>query len=71
MPRRYPGARCHPDHQREELTMTDHVDLFAPGAHVTYTATADVIGGRLVEITGPRSVLVVVEAARRSPTLHL
>ena len=36
--------------------MPSHIHLFNPGASVTCEATADVIGGRLVEITGPRRV---------------
>ncbi|WZH36246.1 MAG: DUF2190 family protein [Microbacterium enclense] len=36
--------------------MTTHIHTFAPGASITCTASADVIGGRLVEITGPRAV---------------
>ncbi|PPF64547.1 DUF2190 domain-containing protein [Clavibacter michiganensis] len=36
--------------------MADHIHLFTPGAAVTCVASSDVIGGRLVEITGPRAV---------------
>lgn len=36
--------------------MADHIHLFEPGAKITCVAGADVIGGRLVEITGPREV---------------
>lgn len=36
--------------------MTSHIHLFEPGASVTFETTADVIGGRLVEVTGPRRV---------------
>ena len=34
----------------------DYVPKFIPGAAVTYTAEADVIGGRVVEVTGDRAV---------------
>jgi predicted RecA/RadA family phage recombinase len=33
-----------------------HIHLFAPGANVTCDTSADIIGGRLVEITGNRTV---------------
>lgn len=36
--------------------MADHIHLFNPGAAVTCQAGTDVIGGRLVEIIGPRTV---------------
>lgn len=36
--------------------MPDHIHLFVPGAAVTCRAGSDVIGGRLVEITGAREV---------------
>lgn len=36
--------------------MADHIHLFKPGAAVTFEASADVIGGRLVEVTGARAV---------------
>lgn len=36
--------------------MADHIHLFKPGASVTCTASADVTGQRLVEITGARTV---------------
>lgn len=36
--------------------MADYVPLFDPGAAVTFTASADVKGGRLVEVTGDREV---------------
>lgn len=36
--------------------MADYSPLFTPGLDVTFTATAPVTGGRLVEITGDRSV---------------
>lgn len=36
--------------------MADHIHLFKPGAAVTCTASADVTGGRLVEISGARTV---------------
>ncbi len=36
--------------------MADHIHLFEPGAKITCVAGADVIGGRLVEISGPREV---------------
>lgn len=36
--------------------MADHIHMFKPGAAVTCAASADVIGGRLVDISGPRTV---------------
>lgn len=36
--------------------MADYLPLFNPGTAVTFTASADVVGGRLVEITGDRTV---------------
>lgn len=36
--------------------MADYLPKFKPGQAVTFTASADVTGGRLVEITGNRSV---------------
>ena len=36
--------------------MADYLPLFDPGAAVTYATSADVTGGRLVEITGDRTV---------------
>lgn len=36
--------------------MADYLPLFNPGTAVTFTASDDLIGGRLVEITGDRSV---------------
>lgn len=36
--------------------MADHIHLFKPGASVTFAASADVIGGRLVEVSGARTV---------------
>lgn len=33
-----------------------HIHLFAPGASVTCTASADVTAGRLLEVTGDREV---------------
>jgi hypothetical protein len=36
--------------------MADHIHLFKPGAAVTCAASADVTGGRLVEISGDREV---------------
>ncbi|MBN9210725.1 MAG: hypothetical protein BGO45_10650 [Microbacterium sp. 71-36] len=36
--------------------MTSHIHMFEPGDKITCETTADVIGGRLVEITGPRRV---------------
>lgn len=36
--------------------MADHIHLFTPGASVTCTASADITGGRLVEISGARTV---------------
>ncbi|PRI10924.1 DUF2190 family protein [Leucobacter massiliensis] len=36
--------------------MADYLPKFKPGQSVTFTASADVTGGRLVEVTGNRSV---------------
>lgn len=36
--------------------MADYIPKFTPGAAVTFTAGADVIGGRLVEVSGDREV---------------
>jgi predicted RecA/RadA family phage recombinase len=36
--------------------MADYTPLFRPGDDVTYTASAAITGGQLVEITGTRSV---------------
>lgn len=36
--------------------MADYLPKFKPGQAVTFTASADVIGGRLVAITGNRTV---------------
>lgn len=36
--------------------MSQHVHLFSPGEPVTFTTSADVIGGRLVAVTGNRTV---------------
>lgn len=36
--------------------MADYLPKFKPGQAVTFTASADVIGGRLVSITGARTV---------------
>ncbi len=36
--------------------MSSHIHLFEPGAKITCEVTADVTGGRLVEITGARKV---------------
>lgn len=36
--------------------MADYLPQFSPGDAVTFTASADVTGGRLVEITGDRTV---------------
>lgn len=36
--------------------MADYLPKFKPGAAVTFTASADVVGGRLVRVTGPRAV---------------
>ncbi|MEE6295191.1 capsid cement protein [Georgenia wangjunii] len=36
--------------------MADYTPLFKPGDAVTHTASADVTGGRVVEITGNRQV---------------
>lgn len=36
--------------------MADHIHLFTPGSSITFEASADVIGGRLVEVTGDRLV---------------
>lgn len=36
--------------------MADYLPLYNPGTAVTFTSSADVVGGRLVEITGDRTV---------------
>ncbi|WP_394254714.1 DUF2190 family protein [Pseudoclavibacter helvolus] len=36
--------------------MADYLPKFKPGAAVTFTASADVIGGRLVAVSGNRTV---------------
>jgi hypothetical protein len=36
--------------------MADHIHLFEPGAKVTFAVSTAVIGGRLVEVSGPRTV---------------
>ena len=36
--------------------MADYLPKFKPGQAVTFTASADVTGGRLVEVTGNRTV---------------
>lgn len=36
--------------------MADYIPKFAPGDAVTFTASADVIGGRVVEVSGNRTV---------------
>lgn len=36
--------------------MSDYLPTFKPGNAVTFTTSADVTGGRLVEITGDRAV---------------
>ncbi|MDJ1113230.1 capsid cement protein [Microbacterium dauci] len=36
--------------------MADHIHLFEPGAKVTFTASDEITGGRLVEVTGNREV---------------
>jgi predicted RecA/RadA family phage recombinase len=36
--------------------MADYLPKFKPGQAVTFTASADVIGGRLVAVTGDRTV---------------
>ena len=36
--------------------MADYLPKFKPGAAVTFTASADVVGGRLVALTGNRTV---------------
>ena len=36
--------------------MADHIHLFKPGTAITCAAGTAVIGGRLVQITGPRQV---------------
>ncbi|MFC4223564.1 capsid cement protein [Lysinibacter cavernae] len=43
--------------------MADHIHTFAPGASVTCVADADIIGGRLVAITGPRAVTTATESS--------
>lgn len=36
--------------------MTAYLPKFKPGQAVTFTASADVVGGRIVEVTGDRQV---------------
>lgn len=36
--------------------MADYLPKFKPGQAVTFTASVDVAGGRLVAVTGPRTV---------------
>jgi antitoxin (DNA-binding transcriptional repressor) of toxin-antitoxin stability system len=36
--------------------MADYLPAFQPGQAVTFTASADVVGGRLVSVSGPRTV---------------
>ena len=36
--------------------MADYLPKFKPGEAVTFTASADITGGRLVAVTGPRAV---------------
>lgn len=36
--------------------MSDYIPRFTPGAAVTFTASADLTGGQLVELTGDRAV---------------
>lgn len=36
--------------------MADHLPLFKPGQAVSFTATTAITGGRVVEVTGNRSV---------------
>ncbi len=36
--------------------MVQYTPMFKPGEAVTFTASADVIGGRVVEVTGDRTV---------------
>lgn len=36
--------------------MADYVPKFSPGTAITFTASSDVIGGRIVEITGDNTV---------------
>lgn len=36
--------------------MADHIHLFKPGASVTFAASADIVGGRLVDVSGARTV---------------
>ncbi|KDA05557.1 hypothetical protein DC31_13875 [Microbacterium sp. CH12i] len=36
--------------------MADYLPKFKPGQAVTFTASANVVGGRLVEVTGNRTV---------------
>lgn len=45
--------------------MADYLPLFNPGTAVTFTASADVTGGRLVEITGDRTVAHAAAASTK------
>ena len=43
--------------------MADHIHTFDPGAKITCAAGADVIGGRVVKVTGDREVSHATAAA--------
>ena len=45
--------------------MADYLPLFKPGAAVTFTASQDVTGGRVVEVTGDRTVAHAAEASTK------
>lgn len=45
--------------------MADHIHLFKPGASVTFVAEVDVIGGRLVEVSGNREVSPAAAASAK------
>ena len=45
--------------------MTAYLPKFQPGQAVTHTASADVVGGRLVEVTGDRRVAHAAAASAK------
>lgn len=45
--------------------MGDYLPRFKPGEAVSYNATADLVGGQLVELTGARSVGVAGAASTK------
>ena len=45
--------------------MADYLPSFKPGATVTFTASADVVGGRAVEVSGDRTVAHAAAASTK------